>query len=65
MASDVRESLFFLRYKPADNQLTLFCDDTNPRWITKCCFVDYSTVASVDKFGNFAVVRKIKKKTMK
>jgi hypothetical protein len=43
--------------QPVENQLVVFCDDTLPRWVTEACVLDYSTVATVDKFGNFAVVR--------
>ncbi len=35
----------------------VFCDETNPRWVTESALLDYSTVATVDKFGNFAVSR--------
>ena len=55
--SDVQESVFFVRYKRADNQLVIFVDDTTPRWITASCLLDYHTVAVGDKFGNISVLR--------
>lgn len=56
-ASDVQESVFCLKYKKRENQLIIFADDTNPRWITNSCILDYDTVAMSDKFGNVAVMR--------
>lgn len=56
-ASDVQESVFCLKYKKRENQLIIFADDTNPRWITNSCILDYDTVAMSDKFGNIAVMR--------
>lgn len=53
---DVQESVFAVRYKRQENQLIVFADDTNPRWITTTCVMDYDTVACADKFGNIAVV---------
>ncbi|XP_068246982.1 splicing factor 3B subunit 3 [Palaemon carinicauda] len=55
--SDVQESLFVLRYKRHENQLIIFTDDTNQRWVTTSCLLDYDTAAVADKFGNIAVVR--------
>ncbi|XP_037081343.1 splicing factor 3B subunit 3-like, partial [Pollicipes pollicipes] len=40
-----------------ENQLILFADDTNHRWVTATCLLDYDTVAAADKFGNVAVLR--------
>ena len=54
--SDVQESIFMVRYKSAENQLIIFADDTQPRWITTTTILDYNTVATADKFGNIAVV---------
>lgn len=54
--SDVQESLFVLRYKRHENQLIIFVDDTNQRWVTTSCLLDYDTAAVADKFGNIAVV---------
>ncbi|KAK7070838.1 Splicing factor 3B subunit 3 [Halocaridina rubra] len=55
--SDVQESMFVLRYKRHENQLIIFTDDTNQRWVTTSCLLDYDTAAVADKFGNIAVVR--------
>ena len=55
--SDVQESLYVLRYKRQENQLIVFVDDTNQRWITVSCLLDYDTCALADKFGNIAIVR--------
>ncbi|KAI1285559.1 Splicing factor 3B subunit 3 [Halotydeus destructor] len=54
---DVQSSVFFVRYKQADNQLVIYADDTLPRFITTKYILDYHTVAIADKFGNFSVVR--------
>ena len=56
IVADIQESMHFLRYKRAENQLIVFADDTNPRWITASCLLDYDTVACGDKFGNISVV---------
>lgn len=56
--SDVQESVYMVRYKRAENQLIIFADDTQPRWITNTCILDYNTVACSDKFGNISVVSK-------
>ena len=55
--SDVQESFHFLRYRPKENQLSIFADDTNPRWLTTAAVMDYDTVAGADKFGNVCVIR--------
>ena len=55
--SDVQESVFFVRYKRADNQLIIFADDTIPRFVSTACILDYDTVAIADKFGSINVVR--------
>lgn len=55
--SDVQESVFMVRYKRAENQLIIFADDTDPRWITCTSVLDYDTVATADKFGNIAILR--------
>uniref|UniRef100_A0A1B6GN54 Uncharacterized protein n=3 Tax=Cuerna arida TaxID=1464854 RepID=A0A1B6GN54_9HEMI len=55
--SDVQESVYMVRYKRAENQLIIFADDTQPRWITTTCVLDYNTVACADKFGNISVIR--------
>lgn len=55
--TDVQESVYMVRYKRNENQLIIFADDTQPRWITAMCVLDYNTVACADKFGNIAVIR--------
>ncbi|KAG0729789.1 Splicing factor 3B subunit 3 [Chionoecetes opilio] len=55
--TDVQESLFVLRYRRHENQLIIFSDDTNQRWVTTSCLLDYDTAALADKFGNVSVVR--------
>ncbi|CAG2252578.1 splicing factor 3B subunit 3-like [Mytilus galloprovincialis] len=57
VVSDIQDSFHFIRYKRQENQLIIFSDDTNPRWITASCMLDYNTVAGADKFGNITVVR--------
>eukprot|EP00048_Salpingoeca_helianthica_P016590 m.233134 g.233134 ORF g.233134 m.233134 type:complete len:1196 (+) comp18997_c0_seq1:31-3618(+) len=54
---DMRESVVFVKYKPALNQLSIFADDTSPRWCTAVSWMDYSTVAVADKFGNISILR--------
>jgi splicing factor 3B subunit 3 len=54
---DMAESVHYVKYKKQENQLVIFADETNPRWTTACCPVDYDTMAGVDKFGNFFVTR--------
>ncbi|KAF8564203.1 hypothetical protein P879_08613 [Paragonimus westermani] len=58
IATDVQESAHWIRYRPqSDNQLVIFADDGNPRWITHLTILDASTVAVSDKFGNISVLR--------
>ncbi|XP_048747957.1 splicing factor 3B subunit 3-like [Ostrea edulis] len=57
VASDIQDSFHFVRYKRQENQLIAFADDTNPRWITASCLLDYNTVAGADKFGNISIIR--------
>lgn len=59
VVADVQESFHFVRYKRQENQLIVFADDTNPRWITAACMLDYDTMAGADKFGNLSVVRQL------
>ena len=54
--ADSQESIHFVRYKRMENQLIIFADDTNPRYVTTMALLDYDTVAVADKFGNVAVV---------
>lgn len=55
--SDVQESVYMVRYKRNENQLIIFADDTQPRYITAMEILDYNTVATADKCGNISVVR--------
>ncbi|XP_067136925.1 splicing factor 3B subunit 3 [Centruroides vittatus] len=57
IVGDVQDSFFYLRYKRQENQLLVFADDTNPRWVTSACLLDYDTVAGADKYGNISVIR--------
>ncbi|XP_069113923.1 splicing factor 3B subunit 3 [Argopecten irradians] len=57
VVADVQESFHFVRYKRQENQLIVFADDTNPRWITASCMLDYNTVSGADKFGNITIIR--------
>jgi len=54
---DLSESMLFCKYKKSDNQIYIFADDTQPRWLTSHVLLDYDTVAAGDKFGNFFVGR--------
>lgn len=59
IVSDVQESVFFVRYKRQENQLIIYMDDTNQRFITTSVLLDYDTVACADKFGNISVVSNV------
>jgi len=59
VVSDSQDSFHFVRYKRTENQLIVFADDTNQRWITSACLVDYDTIAGADKFGNITMVRSL------
>lgn len=54
---DVQESVHFVKYKKADNQLFIFADEITPRWLTCTTVLDYDTIAGGDKFGNIFVSR--------
>ena len=53
----MQESILYAVYKPPENRLLIFADDTQPRWTTCSTMVDYMTVAFGDKFGNVLVNR--------
>lgn len=58
IVTDIQESVFWLKYKArAENQLVIFADDSNPRWVTSLVVLDPSTVAVSDKFGNIVILR--------
>lgn len=48
----MQDSVHYCVYKPEENRLLVFADDTQPRWTTSSVMVDYETVAAGDKFGN-------------
>lgn len=53
----MQESIYYVAYKPLENQLLIFADDTQPRWITSATMLDYNTVVAGDRFGNIFVNR--------
>jgi len=57
IVGDIQESFFLCKYHRAENKLTVFADDSVPRWITASCLLDYDTMVGADKFGNIFVVR--------
>ncbi|WFD31284.1 pre-mRNA-splicing factor rse1 [Malassezia sp. CBS 17886] len=57
IVGDMRESVFFVSYKPTTNKLVVFADDFVPRWTSTVVMLDYETVAASDRFGNVYVLR--------
>ncbi|KAH7913267.1 CPSF A subunit region-domain-containing protein [Hygrophoropsis aurantiaca] len=57
IVGDMQESVHFAVYKPPENRLLVFADDSSPRWISAVTMVDYNTVAASDRFGNVFVNR--------
>ena len=57
VVGDMQESVFYAVYKPPENRLLVFADDSQPRWITAQTMVDYNTVVAGDRFGNIFVNR--------
>ncbi|KAH9839239.1 CPSF A subunit region-domain-containing protein [Rhodofomes roseus] len=57
LVGDMQESVFYAVYKPPENRLLVFADDTQPRWVTSMAMVDYNTVVGGDRFGNVFVNR--------
>jgi len=57
VVGDLTESFHIVRYRRDINQLTVFADNTTPRWLTAWCPLDYDTMAGADKFGNFFITR--------
>ncbi|KAI1708185.1 CPSF A subunit region domain-containing protein [Ditylenchus destructor] len=55
VVSDSQESVHFMRYKKAENQLVIFCDETTPRYVTSVCLLDYDTLAVADRFGSVTI----------
>ncbi|KAL5528100.1 RSE1 [Sanghuangporus sanghuang] len=54
---DMQDSVVYAVYKPPENRLLVFADDSQPRWTTSTVMVDYMTIAAGDKFGNIFVNR--------
>ena len=54
---DAADSVFFLKYKRSENVMIPFADDLCGRYLTATAYVDYSTIAAADKFGNVFVLR--------
>lgn len=57
LVGDQQESIFYVAYKPQENKLIVFADDSQPRWVVSSTMVDYETVAIGDKFGNLIINR--------
>lgn len=55
--SDMAESVHFVKFRRLEQTLSIFADDTVPRWSTASCLVDYDTVAGADKFGSIYILR--------
>lgn len=54
---DLMESVHVLKFKPEQGQLYTFADDYINRYLTSFTLLDEDTVAGVDKFENFFVIR--------
>ncbi len=57
VVGDMAESLHFIKYRRAENELVVFADDPLPRITTKSLMLDYDTAVGGDKFGNLFVLR--------
>ena len=57
VVGDLQDSVHFISYKNSTNTMSLFADDTIPRWIQCTLMLDFNTVCGGDKFGNFFVTR--------
>jgi hypothetical protein len=57
IVGDLAESFHFVKYRKPENQLNIYADDSNPRWLTASQMLDYDTMAGADKFGNIFIVR--------
>ena len=55
--ADSQESVFFMKYKKAENQLYIYADDTSSRYLTTQLQLDYDTLCGADKFGNVFMMR--------
>lgn len=56
IVGDIQESVHFVKYS-RPGSLSIFADDSTPRWMTSFDVLDYNTVAGSDKFGNVFVLR--------
>lgn len=54
---DVQESITFMKYRKAENVLSVFADDTYPRYLVSSGVLDFDTVICGDKFGNICVLQ--------
>lgn len=54
--SDIEESFTCMKYRKEENVLTVFADDTYPRWIVSAGLVDKNCIAGGDKFGNICIL---------
>jgi splicing factor 3B subunit 3 len=57
IVGDIQESFFYCKYHRAENRLTVFADDSVPRWVSASCLLDYDTMVGADKFGNIFIER--------
>ncbi|OHT00949.1 CPSF A subunit region family protein [Tritrichomonas foetus] len=57
VVGDSAESYHFLKFDRQNSVMTPFCDDATPRFPLSSVLLDRATVASGDRFGNFAVLR--------
>ncbi|PRP81374.1 hypothetical protein PROFUN_11061 [Planoprotostelium fungivorum] len=55
--TDIQESVHFVKYRKADNQLYIFADHPTPRSITSMSILDYDSIVCSDKFGNIFISR--------
>jgi splicing factor 3B subunit 3 len=55
--SDISESISVLVHRKEDDQIYCFADDVVSRWLSTFAVLDHNTVAAVDKFENFFVLR--------
>ena len=56
IVGDIQESVHFVKYS-RPGSLSIFADDSTPRWMTSLDVLDYNTIAGSDKFGNVFVLR--------
>eukprot|EP00002_Diphylleia_rotans_P015645 TRINITY_DN3029_c0_g1_i1.p1 TRINITY_DN3029_c0_g1~~TRINITY_DN3029_c0_g1_i1.p1 ORF type:complete len:1187 (+),score=271.71 TRINITY_DN3029_c0_g1_i1:60-3620(+) len=57
IVTDLSESFLYVKYHRDQNQLVIFADDVNPRWVTAASILDFDTMVGGDKFGNAYVAR--------